>query len=140
MIRELGSRRDHAYGIIVKAASKYWIASPKNSAATSTLVPASLPPEVRELDVVVLHSYFLGSVLNISVEAQEKKLNIHYIQSVNDCEREVMDGTAQIAFIVKPTRIEQVRAVAKAGHTMPQKSTFFYPKLLSGLVLNKMAE
>jgi len=51
-----------------------------------------------------------------------------------------MNGMAQIAFVVSPTKIAQVRAVAKAGQTMPQKSTFFYPKLLSGLVLNKMAE
>ncbi len=89
---------------------------------------------------MLLHSYFLGKVLGISVEAQEKKLNIHYIQSIDECEKEIMNGMAQIAFVVNPTKIAQVRAVAKAGQTMPQKSTFFYPKLLSGLVLNKMAE
>jgi uncharacterized protein (DUF1015 family) len=140
MLRDLGARKQYSYGIIVKAGSNYWIAALKENAAVGTIVPGSMPPDVSDLDVVLLHSYFLGSILNISVEAQEKKLNIHYIQNVADCEREVMDGTAQIAFIVNPTRIEQVRAVAKAGHTMPQKSTFFYPKLLSGLVLNKMAD
>ncbi len=72
--------------------------------------------------------------------AQEKKLNIHYLQKVSACGEEVLSGKAHVAFIMNPTRIEQVRAVAKAGHTMPQKSTFFYPKLLSGLVMNKMAE
>ena len=140
MLNELASRRRYAYGIIVRGTSNYWTASLKSEAAMRDLVPDGMPSEVRELDVVVLHSYILGKILGISAEAQEKKLNIHYIQTVAECEREVMDGTAQIAFIVNPTRIEQVRAVAKAGHTMPQKSTFFYPKLLSGLVFNKMAE
>ena len=140
LMEALGSQRRYAYGLIVKASPKYWIASLKNESSINDLIPGSLPAEVRDLDVVLLHTYILGAMLGISVEAQEKKLNIHYIQNVDDCEQEVMNGTAQIAFVVNPTRIEQVRAVAKAGHTMPQKSTFFYPKLLSGLVLNLMAE
>ncbi|MGA7161239.1 MAG: DUF1015 domain-containing protein, partial [Bacteroidota bacterium] len=140
MLKGLGSHARYAYGIIVKEGSKYWIASLKNPASLGTLVPESLPIEVKDLDVVLLHSFLLGRVLGISIEAQDKKLNIHYIQSVADCESEIAKGLAQIAFVVNPTKIDQVRAVAKAGHTMPQKSTFFYPKLLSGLVLNKMAE
>ena len=50
----------------------------------------------------------------------------------------VKKGAAQVAFILNPTRISQVRDVARTGHTMPQKSTYFYPKLLSGLVMNKL--
>ena len=140
MVRTLGDQAKYAYGIIAKGPAKFWIATVKNVSALKTLMPPNLPAEVKDLDVVLLHSYFLGGVLGISVEAQEKKLNIHYLQNVEDCESEVMKGVAQVAFIVNPTKIGQVRAVAKAGHTMPQKSTFFYPKLLSGLVLNKMAE
>ncbi len=119
LAQSLGAQKRYAYGIIVSSASKYWIASLKNGVSVDELVHSSLPPEVKDLDVVVLHSYFLGNVLNISVEAQEKKLNIHYIQSIDECEKEIMSGTAQVAFIVNPTRIEQVRAVSKAGHTMP---------------------
>lgn len=140
MVKALGSHARYAYGIIVNGASKYWIASLKDGMTVDSLVSSSLPAEVKDLDVVLLHSYFLGSVLGISVEAQEKKLNIHYIQRVDDCENEIVKGVAQVAFVVNPTKIGQVRAVAKAGQTMPQKSTFFYPKLLSGLVLNKMAD
>jgi uncharacterized protein (DUF1015 family) len=140
MVKALNTHTRYAYGIIVKAATKYWTASLKDSASLDTLISLSLPAEVKDLDVVLLHSYFLGSVLGISVEAQEKKLNIHYIQSIDECENEIVKGVAQVAFVVNPTKIAQVRAVAKAGQTMPQKSTFFYPKLLSGLVLNKMAD
>ena len=140
MMKALRAQTRYAYGIIVKAASSYWIASLKDGVSLDPLITPSLPAEVKDLDVVLLHSYFLGNVLGISVEAQEKKLNIHYIQSIDECDNEITSGTAQVAFIVNPTKIAQVRAVAKAGQTMPQKSTFFYPKLLSGLVLNKMAE
>lgn len=52
----------------------------------------------------------------------------------------MQSGRAQLALLMNPTEIEQVRNVARAGHTMPHKSTFFYPKLLSGLVLNVMTE
>lgn len=140
MAKALSSHPHYAYGIIVKSASTYWIASIKSISLLDRLIPASFPPEVRDLDVVLLHAHILGGVLNISTEAQEKKLNLHYLQRVDACEQEVTSGGAQVAFIVNPTKIAQVRAVAKAGHTMPQKSTFFYPKLLSGLVLNKMAD
>jgi uncharacterized protein (DUF1015 family) len=140
LLKELALRKRHSYGIIVEKEPQFFVASLKNETMLDSLVPSEAPGEVKELDVVLLHSFILGKVLGISIEAQEKKLNIHYIQRIEDCVEEVKNGTAQIAFIVNPTRIEQVRAVAKAGHTMPQKSTFFYPKLLSGLVLNKMAE
>jgi uncharacterized protein (DUF1015 family) len=137
---ELGKHKRYAYGIIVTKSPEFYIAVLKDEKLLHEIVPPELPPEVQDLDVVLLHSYILTTVLGISADAQEKKLNIHYLQRVDACTDEVRGGSAQVAFIVNSTKIEQVRAVAKAGHTMPQKSTFFYPKLLSGLVLNKMAE
>lgn len=130
----------HAYGFVSKHSSKFFIASLKNESSLNTLITENLPAEVKELDVVLLHQYILGKLLGISQEAQDKKLNIHYIQDVHASVDEVASGASQIAFFVNPTKIEQVRAVSKSGNTMPQKSTFFFPKLISGLVLNKMAE
>jgi uncharacterized protein (DUF1015 family) len=137
MTTALASKPHYAYGIITKGA--FHVATLKDGRFLDELVPQSVPAEVKDLDVVLLHTYILGRLLNISVEAQEKKLNIHYLQKIEECAGEVASGVAQVAFIVNSTKIDQVRAVAKAGHTMPQKSTFFYPKLISGLVLNKMA-
>ncbi|HLP15600.1 MAG TPA: DUF1015 domain-containing protein [Bacteroidota bacterium] len=137
MTSALASMTQYAYGIITKDA--FIVASLKDPKHVNELVPGSVPAEVKDLDVVLLHTYILGRLLNISIEAQEKKLNIHYLQNIGECAQEVASGVSQIAFIVNATKIDQVRAVAKAGHTMPQKSTFFYPKLISGLVLNKMA-
>ncbi len=67
-------------------------------------------------------------------------MDIPYIPNSDDCGDGVASGASQIAFFVNPTKIEQVRAVAKSGNVMPQKSTFFFPKLISGLVLNKIEE
>ena len=52
----------------------------------------------------------------------------------------MLRGQAQLAFVMNATKIQQVRSVARAGFTMPQKSTYFYPKLVSGLVMNIMDE
>ncbi|MFA6456962.1 MAG: DUF1015 domain-containing protein [Bacteroidota bacterium] len=129
-----------AYGFVSKHSSKFFVASLKNESMLASLVTEPLPDEVKQLDVVLLHNYILGKLLGISQEAQEKKLNIHYLQNVRDGVEEVASGKSQIAFFVNPTRIDQVRAVTKSSNTMPQKSTFFYPKLISGLVFNKMEE
>ena len=93
---------------------------------------------MKQLDVVLLHNYIIRDLLGVSQEAQEKKLNIHYIQNVHQCVEEIAGGSSDIAFFINPTKIEQVRAVSNSGNTMPQKSTFFYPKLISGLLFNKM--
>lgn len=141
MMTEALKRHDRfAYGFVSNHATKFFVATLKNESSLNTLVPDPLPQEVKGLDVVLLHNYIIRQLLGVSQEAQEKKLNIHYIQNINECIDEVASGTSQAAFFVNPTKIEQVRAVAKSGNTMPQKSTFFYPKLISGLVLNKMAE
>jgi uncharacterized protein (DUF1015 family) len=99
-----------------------------------------LPDVVKELDVTILHRLVLRDLLGISLEAQEAKRNIDYIRDASEAIGLVTAGSAQLAFLMNATKIQQVRAVAKAGHTMPQKSTYFYPKLLSGLVINLLGE
>ncbi|MEW5800196.1 MAG: DUF1015 domain-containing protein [Bacteroidota bacterium] len=140
MLEALKHHDRHAYGFVSNHSTKFFVAKLKNESSLGTLVQDHLPIEVMGLDVVLLHNYMIRNLLGVSQEAQEKKLNIHYIQNVHECIDEVASGASQIAFFVNPTKIEQVRAVAKSGNTMPQKSTFFYPKLISGLVLNKMSE
>jgi uncharacterized protein (DUF1015 family) len=140
MMDVLKQQPKFAYGFVSSHSSKFFVAALKDEASLPSLVKDELPPEVKGLDVVLLHNYILRDLLGISQEAQEKKLNIHYLQSVHQSVDEVASGASQVAFFINPTRIEQVRAVCKSGNTMPQKSTFFFPKLISGLVLNKMEE
>jgi uncharacterized protein (DUF1015 family) len=140
MMEALGRHDRFAYGFVSNHSSKFFTATLKDASMLRTLVKDELPEVVRNLDVVLLHNHIIRGLLGVSQEAQEKKLNIHYIQNVHECVEEVAGGASQVAFFVNPTKIEQVREVSKSGNTMPQKSTFFYPKLISGLVFNKMEE
>lgn len=89
----------------------------------------------QELDVVQLHKCLLESVLNISEEAVRNQQNVSYCREVSDALEQLRSGKAQMAFLMNPVRIEQVRDIAFAGEVLPQKSTDFYPKLLSGLTV-----
>jgi len=92
----------------------------------------------NELDVRVLHERILGKALGISEDAVREEKNIHYVRGIDAALEEVRRGSTQIAFLLKPTSIEQVAATSFAGGVMPQKSTDFYPKLLSGLTIYKL--
>ena len=89
----------------------------------------------QSLDVVQLHKCLLETVLGISEEAIRNQQNIRYIRDAGEALSQVRSGSANIAFLINPARMEQVRDIAFAGDVMPQKSTDFYPKLLSGLTI-----
>ncbi|MCG3173048.1 MAG: hypothetical protein GMKNLPBB_01224 [Myxococcota bacterium] len=104
---------------------------------------SSLPhmPEeaaLRELDVTVLHAAILRGILGISPGAQERKLNISYVKDAASFASTLNDGHHQLGFLMRSTRLKQVISVASSGGVMPQKSTYFYPKLPTGLVINPL--
>lgn len=92
-------------------------------------------PDWRLLDVSVLHELFIERVLGIDKGAVERKENLDYLRDPNPGYRAVDEGNAQFLIVMNPTRMEQVRACTAAGEKMPQKSTDFYPKVISGLVM-----
>jgi uncharacterized protein (DUF1015 family) len=92
----------------------------------------------RELDVRVLHQRLLGKTLGIGEEAVRDEKHLRYIRGVDAAVEEARAGKAQIAFLLKPTSIQQVADTSFGGGVMPQKSTDFYPKLLSGLTIYKL--
>ena len=89
---------------------------------------------VRRLDLAILHATILDDRLGIDPEAIATGSALAYTRSEADAIRAVASGGAKAAILVRPTRLEQLAAVASAGDVMPQKSTYFYPKLLTGLV------
>jgi uncharacterized protein (DUF1015 family) len=91
-----------------------------------------------ELDVRVLHQRVLGQALGIGEEAVRDEKHLRYIRGLDAAVQEVRQGAAQIAFLLKPVSVEQVAATSFAGGVMPQKSTDFYPKLLSGLTIYRL--
>ena len=93
-----------------------------------------LPALQRELDVVQLHRVLLERVLGISEEAIRNQENVRYERDAFEAISWVRQG-ANVAFLMNPAKIEQVRDIAFNGEVLPQKSTDFYPKLLSGLTI-----
>jgi uncharacterized protein (DUF1015 family) len=87
----------------------------------------------RSLDVVQLHKCVLEGVLGLSEESIRNQQNLSYLREASEAMQQVRQGKANIAFLMNPCPVQKVRDIAFAGEVMPQKSTDFYPKLLSGL-------
>ena len=88
-----------------------------------------------DLDVPVLHKSLIGGVLGITEEQVRDGKHLRYMRGMDSAIQEVRSGSAQIACLLKPTSVEQVAAISFSGGVMPQKSTDFYPKMLSGITM-----
>ena len=95
----------------------------------------SFSPRQRQLDIVRLHALVLDQLLGITPEAVRLERNLRYIRDAREAIEQVTEGRADIAFLVNPVSLDQLREIAFAGDVMPQKSTDFYPKFLSGLAI-----
>ena len=93
----------------------------------------------RTLDAAILEELVLKGILGMSTEDIAAKRGIGYTPSLDEALAKLDNGDYQAAFLLRPTPVDQVREVAAAGETMPPKSTYFFPKLLTGLVFNPLA-
>lgn len=89
----------------------------------------------RELDVSILHNLVFDHLMDISEEKIDNKENIQYLREPDMGYEDVAENATSFLFVLNPTRIEQVKACTKAGEKMPQKSTDFYPKVITGLAM-----
>ena len=94
-----------------------------------------LPARQRRLDVVQLHRILLDKLLGLDQETITRLDSVSYIREADEAVSMVTEGESNIAFLMKPITLEQLKEVSLAGDVMPQKSTDFYPKLLSGLAI-----
>jgi uncharacterized protein (DUF1015 family) len=114
-------------GVFANAPGAY-VFTARDRAAGANATAASL-------DVAVLHQQLLGKALGISEEDVRELKNIRYVRGFQPAVEEVRSGNAQAAFLLRPVEADKVAEIAFAGGVMPQKSTDFYPKLLSGLTM-----
>ena len=122
---------DRGRALLAVAANRAFILhSPK---PTGSQFFAGLSPRQQSLDVVQLHKVLLEGVLELSEESIRNQQNLSYLRDAAEALAQVRNGSANIVFLMNPCPVQQVRDVALAGEVMPQKSTDFYPKLLSGL-------
>ncbi|MFA7468096.1 MAG: DUF1015 domain-containing protein, partial [Desulfotomaculaceae bacterium] len=100
-------------------------------------MPAECSPAWCRLDVSVLQKLVLDNVMGIGREALAGGEAVQYTRDAGEAIQAVEQGRCKASFLMNPTGIAEVTTVAENGEKMPQKSTFFYPKLITGLVLNK---
>lgn len=118
---------------------KCYVMTLKDESAVKKLLP-EMSEAYCGLDVTVLHSLVLERILGIDKENMANQKNLTYTRSRQEALEAVdMDG-ADCSFILNPTKVSEIRDVAAAGEKMPQKSTYFYPKLITGLVMNKFSD
>ena len=94
--------------------------------------------DYRRLDVTILHAAILDRLLGIDARALEEQRNVTYTVDTQAGMDAVASGNEQVLFVLNPTSADEVIRIADRGEKMPQKSTDFYPKLLTGLVLSVM--
>ncbi|MBK5117249.1 MAG: DUF1015 domain-containing protein, partial [Thermoleophilia bacterium] len=92
----------------------------------------------RRLDAAALETLILREALGMSADDIAAKRGLSYCSDTTEAVRRITDGEADAGFLLRPTPVSQVRDVAAAGETMPPKSTYFFPKLLTGLLFNPL--
>jgi uncharacterized protein (DUF1015 family) len=124
-------------GAIHSGASAFYLFALRPEADLESLLP-DVSEAQRELDVVLLHRLMLEKGLGITTEAVAREQNLGYEREIDLALRAVDSGQAQLAFLLNPVRVEQVTKIALGGGVLPQKSTDFYPKLLSGVAIYRI--
>jgi len=97
-----------------------------------------LSPSQRRLDVVLLHRLMLDRGLGITADAVRTEKNLTYEREMDLSIAAVDSGRAQVCFLLNPVKIETVASMAMAGEVLPQKSTDFFPKLMSGITMYRL--
>lgn len=111
----------------------------REAGAVEKLLP-EMSSDYRGLDVTILHSLILEQLLGIDKENMANQINLTYTRSAQEAVDSVNAGESCCCFLLNPTRVSEIGAVASNGEKMPQKSTYFYPKLITGLVMNDLTQ
>lgn len=128
-------RLNNTPGVAFIAATREgdYLLTPKAEAVAPLL--AGLSPRQQQLDVVQLHKVALEKLLGLNEEAVRAGNNVRYLREADDALQQILAGNADVAFLIKPVTLEQMKDISLNLEVMPQKSTDFYPKLLSGLAM-----
>lgn len=128
-----------ALGVALKGKKALYLMRLKDRSAIALRLGGA-PEEVRQLDVSILHALVFDGIFGLGAEEIRSGGNIEYTIDASSALDAVSSGAADGAFLMNPPSIRDVERVSDAGATMPEKSTYFYPKLLTGLVMNPLAE
>jgi len=130
-----GGEARHAFGVYT--GGRFYTFILRDESLMDRLIEGR-SPDWKRLDVAILHAAILERILGIDAQALEEERNITYTRDPDAAIAAVDSGAEQIFFLLNPTSPQEVIRVADRGEKMPQKSTDFYPKLLTGLVITRM--
>ncbi|MEX1193733.1 MAG: DUF1015 domain-containing protein [Dehalococcoidia bacterium] len=126
---------DAAFGLAVADAGLF-VVTVRDTASVDALLPQDRTPEWRALDYALANHAIMGYGLGLSGEQMKDQSVVWFTEDAAHAVRQVDDGTARYAVLVRPVSAHRVLELADSGERMPQKSTFFYPKVPTGLVFN----
>jgi uncharacterized protein (DUF1015 family) len=135
-LNDIITGKQWTFGILLKDRA-YKIQLKPSSFAT---MKWPFPPEVKKLDLTVMHYFILEKILGIPGKKQRQSEHIRFDRSFSDCMTKVVQGEAQLAIITNEVSIEDVKRICQSGYTMPQKSTYFYPKVICGFLFSSIKE
>jgi len=134
MLAQVG---EDAPSFVICAAQQSWLLS-LNEQGKARMQESGHSAAWNNLDVAVAHTLVLEELFGLSAADLTAGTHVRYTRDARQALQEVRDGEAQVALLLNPTRVRQICDVAEADDRMPQKSTYFYPKLITGLVINPL--
>lgn len=137
MIDKANNLKNHVFGMYDNINRIGYLLKLKDSSILTAAFPNGTDVYCK-IDINILHKAVIEGVLGITGEQQKNRENIDFIKGDEETIRKLVNPEVQLAFFVNPPLLREVFLTARAGEIMPQKSTYFYPKVFSGLVLYRM--
>ena len=128
----------HKFGALIAGMNRYFLITLRDAEAYEEMVEIDSSSAWKMLDVNILNTLILNRIVGITEEELAAQINVEYIKEVDSALEAVRAGRAQVALILNSTHLEDIFTIADGGEIMPRKSTYFYPKPLSGLVFYPM--
>lgn len=136
---ETAGETGHSFGIYTQE-KLFYILKLKDESSLDRLDLENRSAAWKRLDVSILHTLILEKHLGIGSRQRADESNLTYTRDENFALESVNDGSYQLCFFMNPTKVEEVTNIATGGEKMPQKSTYFYPKIVTGLVINDFSK
>ena len=130
----------HKFGALIAGMNRYFLITLRDAEAYEEMVEIDFSSAWKMLDVNILNTLILNRIVGITEEELAAQVSVEYTKDLDSALEAVRAGRMQVALILNATRLEDIFTIADGGEKMPRKSTYFYPKPLSGLVFFPMEE
>lgn len=134
---EDANQKQISMGLYMKNVNKFYLLTLRED-VSSILDEFNVPDVLKKLDLTVLHKVLITKEFEYSEDEQMAQNGIKYIKQEYEAFDMIDSGKAEASFIMAYPKIKDIKEISEAGYRMPQKSTYFYPKLLSGIVINPL--